>query len=200
MLLPLLLAVIPAVLIGWALKGQLSGLAQLNLRWVWLIIAGLAVQVVAMGYVGRGWSFVTANRPAIIIFTYLVVLIGLARNWRIPGMLLIAFGFLLNFTAITANGGQMPITRETIEASGQNWLLADTSDGQPVYQSKDILLTRDQTRLWALTDVFITPPPIRRAISLGDCFTFAGIAAVIVLAMRKAQPTEALPNPAAAAA
>lgn len=53
MLLPLLLAVMPAVAIGWAMKGRLSGLAQLRLQWIWLIVTGLAVQVVAMGYVGR---------------------------------------------------------------------------------------------------------------------------------------------------
>src|SRR5690242_19154518 len=171
MLLPLLLSVIPAVLIGWALKGRLTALAELRLRWIWLIVAGLAVQVVAMGYVGRSWTFVTANRPAIIIGTYLLVVIGLARNWRVPGMAVVALGFALNFAVIVANGGQMPVTRETIEASGQGWLLTETTEGQPVLHSKDILLPKDQTRLWALSDIFITPPPVRRAASLGDFVT-----------------------------
>lgn len=195
MLLPLLLSVIPAILIGFALKGRLSGLAQLNLKWVWLIVAGLAVQVVAMGYVGRSWSFVAANRPAIIIGTYCLVLIGLARNWRIPGMMVVALGFGLNVTVIVANGGQMPVTRETMQASGQGWLVADTQDGQPVYQSKDVLLPKQDTRLWALSDIFITPPPVRRAASLGDFVTYAGVALVIVMTMRRSKPaTAAVPS------
>ncbi len=198
MLLPLLLSVIPAILIGWALGGRLSALAQLNLKWTWLIVAGLAVQVVAMGYVGRSWGVVAANRPAIIIGTYLLVLVGLARNWRIPGMFVVALGFGLNFAVILANGGQMPVTREIMEASGQGWLIADTREGQPVNQSKDVLLARQDTRLWLLSDVFITPPPVRRAASLGDFVTYAGVAAAIVLCMRRGR-TEAEPTLAAAA-
>jgi hypothetical protein len=200
MLLPLLLAVIPAVAIGWVMKGRLSGLAQLRLQWIWLIVAGLAVQVVAMGYVGRSWLLVAANRPAIIVATYFLVLVGLARNWRVPGMAVIALGFAMNFAAIAANGGQMPVTRETIEASGQGWLLTDVGQGQPVYQSKDVLLPKDQTRLWALTDIFVTPPPVRRAVSFGDFVTFAGVALIIIAAMRKAAPSSAPATPLSLAA
>jgi hypothetical protein len=200
MLLPLLLSVIPAILIGWALKGRLTALAQLPLRWVWLIVAGLAAQVVAMGYVGRGWSVVADHRPAIIVGTYLLVLVGLARNWRVPGMAVVGLGFALNFTVIAANGGQMPVTRETIQASGQGWLLDSVSEGQPVPQSKDVLLPKDQTRLWALSDAFITPPPVRRAASLGDFVTFAGVGLVIVLSMRGARAPAPTRTPAAAAA
>ena len=200
MLLPLLLSVIPAVCIGWILKGRLSGLAQVQLRWIWLVGAGLAAQVVAMGYVGRSWAFVSANRPAIIIATYLLVLVGLARNWRLTGMAVVTLGFALNFTVIAANGGQMPVSRDTIEASGQGWLLATTHEGQPVLQSKDILLPKDDTRLWALSDIYITPPPVRRAASLGDFVTYAGVALVIVAAMRRASKSAPAPVPAAAAA
>ncbi len=200
MLLPLLLAVMPAVAIGWAMKGRLSGLAQLRLQWIWLIVTGLAVQVVAMGYVGRSWLLVGANRPAIIVATYVLVLVGLARNWRVPGMAVIALGFAMNFAAIAANGGQMPVTRETIEASGQGWLVTGVGEGQPVYQSKDVLLPKDQTRLWALTDIFVTPPPVRRAVSFGDFVTFAGVALIIIAAMRKAAPASAPATPLGLAA
>jgi len=200
MLLPLLLSVIPAVLIGWAFKGRLTALAELPLRWIWLIVAGLAVQVVAMGYVGRGWSFVLDHRPAIIIGTYLLVVIGLARNWRVPGMAVVTLGFALNFAVILANGGQMPVTRETIEASGQGWLLTETTEGQPILQSKDVLLPKGQSHLWALSDIFITPPPVRRAASIGDFVTYAGVALVIVAAMRRRRDTPGIHTPAAAAA
>ena len=196
----LLIAGIPAISIGWALKGRLSGLAQLRLQWVWLIFAGLAAQVVAMGFVGRSWPVVAANRPAVIIATYLLVLVGLARNWRLPGMAVILLGFGLNFAVIAANGGHVPVTHETIEASGQGWLLTDLHPGDPILQSKDVLLPKDQTRLWALSDIFISPPPERRAASLGDFVTLLGVALVVVAAMRKAQPAPGLPAAAAAAA
>lgn len=128
------------------------------------------------------------------------MLVGLARNWRVPGMAVIALGFAMNFAAIAANGGQMPVTRETIEASGQGWLVTGVGEGQPVYQSKDVLLPKDQTRLWALTDIFVTPPPVRRAVSFGDFVTFAGVALIIIAAMRKAAPASAPATPLGLAA
>jgi hypothetical protein len=187
-LLPLLYSIVPAVLIGWALKGKLSGLAQLRLRWLWLMLAGFGVQVLAVGVVGRDWALVASNRPAIIIASYGLILAGLVRNWNLPGMVVVTFGFALNFAVIAANGGQMPVTREAIETSGQIELVTNAREGQAVAASKAVLLARDQTRLWALSDIFITPPPLRRAVSLGDVFAYAGMALVVISAMRRVHP------------
>ncbi len=187
MVLPLLFSIVPALIAGLLLRGRLSGIAQLQLKWMWLVLAGLMVQIVAMGYVGRSWSFAADHRPAIIIGTYLAVLAGLIRNFRVPGMAVVALGFALNFAAIVANGGQMPVTRDIIEASGQSWLIDGTQSGEPVWQSKDVLLPKEDTRLWVLTDIFITPPPVRRAAAIGDFVTYAGVGLLIVFAMKRAQ-------------
>lgn len=194
MRLSLLYSIAPAILIGWALRGRLIGLAQLRFRWIWLVVAGLVVQVVAMGLVGRDWSFVAAHRPAIIIATYVLILVGLGRNWRVPGMAVVAIGFGLNFLVIAANGGQMPVSRETMDASGQGWAVANLQQGQPILESKDVLLAQENTRLWQLSDVIITPPPVRRAASVGDFATYAGVWLVIVLAMRRASERTTQPQ------
>lgn len=188
MLFLLLALVVPGFVLGWACKGRLRGLSQLGLRSIWLVLLGLVVQVVAMGYAGRSWPWVAQYRPAIIVGTYLLVLVGLWRNWRVPGMAVVGLGFALNFAVILANGGQMPVTRQTITASGQGWALAGMHDGQPVWQSKDVLLRQDETRLWPLSDVIVTPPPHPRAASVGDFVAYAGIGLVIFLAMFRARP------------
>lgn len=192
MLLPLLFAVIPGIAIGWLVGGRLSQLGRLRIQGLWLIVVGLAIQVVAMGYVGRSWGAVLTYRPAIILGTYLLVLVGLLRNVRLPGMQIIALGFVLNFLVIAANGGGMPVSYSTLAASGQAYLVNGQQTGQYVAQSKDVLLPKDQTRLWVLSDVFLTPPPLTRAASLGDFLTYAGVAVVIAFAMRRpAGETEA---------
>ncbi|HLG70659.1 MAG TPA: DUF5317 domain-containing protein [Chloroflexota bacterium] len=175
------------------------GLAQLRLRGLWLIVAGLAAQVVAAVSAGS-WPAVANFRPAIIVVAYLLVLAGLARNWRIPGMLIVLLGFAMNFAPILANGGQMPVSRETMEAAGEGGLVANVAEGQPVFGSKDVLLSQEHTRLWMLSDTLIIPPPIRRVVSWGDFVTYAGMAYVIVLAMRRGKAQEQHSEPALAAA
>ncbi len=160
-------------------------LGRLRLSSFWLILLGLAIQTVAMGYIGRSWAGAAAYRPEIIIGSYVLVLIGLWRNVRVPGMQVVALGFLLNFLVIVANGGGMPVSYETLQASGQGYLVANQQPGQYVAQSKDVLLPRESARLWWLGDIFVTPPPVTRAASLGDFATYLGVAIVIVFAMRQ---------------
>jgi hypothetical protein len=192
MLLPLLLAAIPATIIGWLLGGRLTGLARLRFRAYWMIVGGLAVQAVAIGSLGMPAAApLVEARPALILASYLLILYGLWRNRRIPGMLIVFLGFGLNFVTLAANGGEMPVTYQELLNTGQTYLVNGPGPGQHVARSKDILLTPDQTRLYPLTDVLTTPWPLRRAASVGDMFTLAGIATVWVLAMVRREPEAA---------
>jgi len=194
------MAAIPATLIGWMLGGRLVSLGQLRFRSFWMIVVGLAAQVVVIRSVGRDWGWEAQLHPALIFGAYLLILAGLWRNRQIPGMLLVFLGFTFNFVTIAANGGAMPVTYKVLQDSGQAYLVNGPQSGQYVSRSKDILLTRDEARLWPLTDVLITPPPVRRAISVGDLMTLAGIGLVWVGAMRRQEEPAAVPEEAPLAA
>jgi Family of unknown function (DUF5317) len=192
MLLPLLMAAIPATILGWILGGRLAGLAGLRFRAYWWIVGGLAAQAVAIGSFGVPAPLPVQARPAFILGSYVLILYGLWRNWRIPGMLLVCLGFASNFIAIAANGGNMPVTYEALVTTNQTYLVNGSDPGQLVAQSKDILLTQGQTRLLPLTDVLITPWP-RKAASVGDFIALAGIGTMWVLAMRRRSTPESAP-------
>jgi hypothetical protein len=165
-----------------------------------MIVGGLAVQAVAITAVSLPPTGILPARPALIMASYVVILFGLWRNRHIPGMALVFLGFALNFAAISANGGEMPVTYEALVSTEQPYLVRGPEPGQHVARSKDILLTREQTRLWPLTDVLETPWPLRRAASIGDFSALAGIATVWVLAMRRGRPETTQPEATALAA
>jgi hypothetical protein len=88
----------------------------------------------------------------------------------------LAFGLLLNMLVITANGGLMPISPETVERLGvppppEGWIL-----GQRFGYSKDVLLLEEYTHFSWLSDRFLTPTwwPSRVAFSVGDVLIAIG--------------------------
>ena len=95
-------------------------------------------------------------------------------NRRLPGFWLLGVGLLLNFAVITANGGLMPISPETLTtvhgAQTQEVTVGSTIG------AKDIVLSVEETRLEWLADRFTLPDqlPIQFAYSLGDVFLVIG--------------------------
>src|SRR5690242_12791616 len=123
MLLPLLMGAIPATIIGWLFGGHLAGLARLRFRAYWWIVGGLAAQAVAIGSIGTPLASLVQARPALILGSYVLILYGLWRNKHIPGMLIVFLGFGLNFIALAANGGEMPVTYQALVNTDQTYLV-----------------------------------------------------------------------------
>lgn len=112
-------------------------------------------------------------RRSLIIISYLILLSFVAFNLRRPGIAILAVGLVLNFLPIIANGGLMPVTPATLEAAGYH---LDVAPGEWVPRSKDVLLEREKTRLWFLTDRFVWRDlPTARAFSPGDVLIAAGL-------------------------
>src|SRR2546426_4400376 len=86
--------------IGLAVGGRPAGLARLEFRWPWLLMAGLFIQVILFT------DYVAARigdlGPAIYVASTAAVFAGVLRNVRIPGMVLVALGAASNLTAIVA--------------------------------------------------------------------------------------------------
>lgn len=113
-------------------------------------------------------------RRILFLLSYIILLGFVVLNLRRIGIAIIGVGLLLNFLAIAANGGLMPITPETV-ARGD--FPEDVQVGEWVPHSKDILLEEEDTRLWALGDRFVLDDLLggTLAYSIGDIFIAVGL-------------------------
>jgi hypothetical protein len=150
-------------------KKDLRTLLQLQFRYPHLLITGFVVQIVL-------WA--TAVRQSVLPgwlleLAFLIVIFGLAANARIRGIPLILLGASLNFIAIAAHGGVMPV-------SPSAWSVVHSSALTPG-DSRHTVLTQGDS-LWWLTDWI---PVVRYIVSPGDVLVGAGLVLFILSNARK---------------
>jgi hypothetical protein len=172
MIVPVLAAGVFAMLRG----GKLKNLAKLDLELSWLPLAMFAIQ---FGFVlfplGQGESYFKIV-PWITVSTYALLIVFLWVNRQLRGLKLILLGAVLNLFVILANGGFMPVSREALTRSGHMDKVFIVGDKAYVLGSKDVVLTPEQTRLLALSDVLKVPGPIEIPVtfSIGDVLIVMG--------------------------
>ena len=168
------------IILGLLAHRRLEGLTALRLRWAWLAVAGLLVQVALFSETGN--ELAGAYGPAIYVASTLVVFVAVVRNLRIAGMPLVALGSLSNLVAISANGGFMPADPAALHAAGL--------DG-PGSHTNSIVL--ENPAFEPLTDIFAIPAslPPANVFSVGDVLLGIGIVVVVVAAMRRVPSEEA---------
>jgi hypothetical protein len=164
------------LLLGFALGGRLSGLANLKFRWGMLAVAGFAVQVILFS--GPVSERIGDAGPVIYVASTALVLLAVLANLRLPGMVLVAIGAASNLAAILANGGYMPASHAATVGP----------DGNVVYSNTRVIAS---PALEPLTDVIVLPDwlPFTNIASVGDLLIGAGIAIVIATSMRAARRT-----------
>jgi hypothetical protein len=178
--------IIVGALIGKLGGGSLANVATLHVRYLPLLVVVAAVQV-ALVFLPptppeRGLDPVRLALPLTAAVIGMVVLL----NGRLPGMRLVLAGVAANMAVITANGGLMPISAAALEGAGRIVALelSDAHPGIRLPKSKDVLLPREETRLWWLSDVLVTPPiPRRKVVSPGDLLMGAGLGYLSAQAM-----------------
>lgn len=173
----ILYAVVIGLALGLALGGKPSRLAHLRIRWSPAIALGLCIQV-ALFSTPLGDASGDAA-PWIYLGSTVLVLAAVLRNLAIPGMALVAAGGASNALAIIANGGYMPVSHEALDAMGR----AEQSG----YSNSKLV---DDVVLAPLTDIFSMPVwvPWANVFSVGDILIGVGIAAAIVISMRRDGP------------
>jgi hypothetical protein len=171
----ILYAILIGLTVGTLVGGRPAGLAELRLRWSWVIVAGLLTQVVL-------FSEPVSERigdlgPWIYVASTAAVLAAILVNRSIRGMAVVAVGAACNLAAIAANGGYMPAAPGAMASLGKS---------DPTIYSNSAVLP--DPALAPLTDVFALPGwlPYANVFSLGDVMIGIGVALVIVLAMRSA--------------
>jgi hypothetical protein len=194
----LLAAFVVALTIALLRGGRFSRLAQLPLRNGWLILLAFVMQLYLV-YVPAGKAQGLLDPTALLhIASYAVLAVAIWQNRHLPGITSLSLGVLLNLAVILANGGFMPIEPEAVQRLGHEDRVVSLEPGYRVYKAKNIVLPREQTRLWALSDIFVLPRPfpIPTAFSPGDVLIAAGVFVLLQRAML-GPPASALAPPAA---
>jgi len=156
----ILVGIILAVAVALLRGGKLARLSDLGLKFlplVWLVLLMRSLVAVLEGR-GLPWA------PWLQVAAYLILLGVLWLNLAAPGMKLFGLGSFLNFLAIAANGGAMPVSRSALDLLNMNITPSGTHT----------LLTAE-SRLPFLTDIIPLWMPYPQVISVGDIVLVAGM-------------------------
>jgi Family of unknown function (DUF5317) len=148
------------------LKGSVRHLERVRLHWWGLAAAGFVIQASPVGQV-PGLS-VRGSGAVTLITSYVLLLIFLALNRRIPAASVMAVGLLLNLLVVGVNAG-MPVSAGAIEVAG------GTASTESFEGPKHHLMTTED-RLQFLGDVIPVPSPFGVVISIGDVLLYGGLA------------------------
>ncbi len=155
--------------------GRMANLADIRLRWWWLLPLGFVLQLVA-GLIPESASAVGVG---LILVSYLPLLGLVYANRERQGMWLTGLGVLMNFAVISVNGGMPVLEGAAVVAGG--------FESNPVISEgyKHVTLGPD-TNLAFLADVI----PVRlfgqgQVISLGDVLLAVGLSAFLQAELRK---------------
>jgi len=167
---------------GFALRGNLTNLEKLPLKHLWLVFAGLVIQLLI--FPTPWWSpIITGDITYYHYASYILVAIFFVLNWRMLTLWVMALGMILNAVIITANGGLMPVSLEALECSGHGDIVGIIEE-KGIYAN--VILMDETTKLNFLGDWICVPAwiPGASAISIGDIVLMIGLAWLIAGGMR----------------
>jgi hypothetical protein len=166
----LLVALVIGLVAGIATGGTLGNLANLSLRWPWVVVAALVVREVAV--------LSPLSRVDGVQYVYAAALIVLVawtvwHSARLRGAWIVAIGAALNVVVVIANGARMPVAPELAGSLVERGHIGQYS------------VMGAGTNLGWLGDWIGVPGPLGGAYSPGDVVIAIGIAAVAFLATRQ---------------
>jgi hypothetical protein len=171
---PILLIVLGAIMFGLVAGGSLRAFETLQLHWWGLALLGLALQALptpALPLLSDRGSAALA-----LVVSYLLLLVVIALNRRVPAARVMTAGLLLNLIVVGTNAG-MPVSAEAVRVAG--------GEASSLYgdSAKHHLMT-DEDVLTFLGDVIPVPKPFGIVLSIGDVFLYGGMAWFVFQVMR----------------
>jgi hypothetical protein len=165
-------------IIGGLVRAKLHGetLQNDDLRLIGLVFIAFIPQFLAFSFHPTRVLIPDRIIPFILIGSQIPLLIFAWVNRRSAGFWLLGAGLLCNFLVILLNGGFMPLPPENARqliAPGSGIIL---NAGDRAGFGKDMVLAREDTRLWFLGDVFMLPAWLNYplAFSFGDILIALG--------------------------
>ncbi|HWK25075.1 MAG TPA: DUF5317 domain-containing protein [Solirubrobacter sp.] len=153
------------------LGGRLGALADLPLRRPSLALAAIAIQILVISILPSGdHTFHTTAHLA----SYVLLGAFAWANRGIFGVPIVAFGGLLNFIAIAANGGVMPTSPSAMASLARTLPEGEFANSQVI----------ENARVQFLGDVFATPAswPLHNVFSVGDGIALLGVFVLVHVA------------------
>ena len=183
-------SIVLALVVGALAGGGLPRLADLRLRWIWVLGLALAVRFGA-GLLRQGDVGADLPLGALFVAAYGLIFVWLWGNWRVPGLQIAAVGIGLNTLALLLNGGQMPIWSAAFHAAGFTQAALANDPFHFLLQTGSVADFVRQGGIFG--DVVPIPIPIiRDVVSIGDTLLIVGIFWAIVYSMtRPNAPTRA---------
>jgi hypothetical protein len=171
----LLIVLVVAVLVGLIRGGAIQRLGGLTLRQGGWALTALVLQSVIIYSPWLGQQKARDVFIGAMLLSYLLLFLFVWLNRRLLGIVVIGLGLLLNLVVILANGGYMPTSPEVLQRGGYR-ASSPIVSGTRLAKSKDIILRREETRLWFLSDALVIPPPFPwpTVFSVGDIVIAAG--------------------------
>jgi hypothetical protein len=155
-----------AVLVVVATKGSFERLGQLRFRMLWLLLVGLAIQIV-LELVDFPKDRIEDVGFAILLASYVAILSFCFVNRSVRGMTIIAIGVALNVLVIALNQG-MPTKDDVRERNGRDVHV-------PIEQTVKHRPEEDDDLLPFLGDVITAPGFPNQQFSIGDIVMGLGI-------------------------
>ncbi|MBI5305933.1 MAG: DUF5317 domain-containing protein [Chloroflexi bacterium] len=148
--------------------GKFNQLADIDLRWRGMFIAGFLLQVLIFS---DGWQTrpeLNALTRYVYVGSMMLVFAAVAYNFRIPGMRFVAVGLAANLLAIVFNGGYMPASPEALTLAGYSAIPGRITNNSIVMDAN--------TALYFLCDIFAIPKGFifPNVFSIGDVLLTLG--------------------------
>jgi MFS family permease len=161
------------LLLGLVSGGRLRNLADIRLRWTWLLVAAVIIRFGTEALLNAQIPIVQALRLPLLGTAFGLLLVALWVNRSYPGLSLAFLGILSNGIAIVVNGGYMPIWETGLLSAG----LTEADVTRSFHRVVEANAPDFLTRALILGDVIPVPLPlIRNVASLGDLFLSLGLA------------------------
>jgi hypothetical protein len=174
------------ILLTAILLGLISGMVRaefekhpyqvLNIRKTGLVLVAFLAQLIVFQLSRYGILVEDKWVSLVLVSGQIILLVFALINYQRPGFVFLAIGTFLNLLVMVLNGGLMPTTPDTIVNLNPHVSPSSWSIGERLWNSKNIVLNEDMTRLAILSDRFIIPKwsPYRVAFSLGDIVLSVG--------------------------
>jgi DHA3 family macrolide efflux protein-like MFS transporter len=166
--------IVLGLVMGLIARGSLANLANVRLRWVAVLLAGVILRFATEWLLIRRVDAVETFRLPLFLIAFVLILAALWVNRTQPGLRLAFVGVLSNTIAVGLNGGHMPIWLPSLEAAG--FMPADVLS--PFHSILEAGIDIDFLRhAGPLADILPIPLPIvQNVASMGDVFLTAGLA------------------------
>ncbi len=180
-------AVIFLIVLALLFRRDLSAIGRISYKGGWKLVILVVILFVLHDMLVIYEPGQTILQIMVLISSQIILTVLLLLNHHLPGAKLFMLGVILNTTVMVVNGGWMPATPEAYHFIHPDRVIEIQT--RPL-NSKNIILSHPETKLWILSDIIrVTLPWRRYVVSIGDLLLIVGVAQFIFQTTSKRELT-----------